>query len=386
MSQTSDDQAKQTQKIRVMRIIARMNVGGPAVLVTGLMRGLDDKVFEQILITGYCSDDEADYLDKVATDVKAIRVSSLGRSVKPLSDVNAFFSIIREIRKFKPDVIHTHTAKAGVVGRIASLASGQKSIRVHSFHGHLLNGYFGAVKTWLVILIEKFLALFTHQLLADGTAVMNDLLRVGIGNEKKFAVMSPGLKLKSQPSKFDARKELLLDNDLVYCAFIGRVTQIKRPDRFLDVVVEVKARGIDLHFIVAGEGDLLQYCKDRVRTENLPVTFLGWREDIEVVLAAADLVLLTSDNEGTPLSLIEAGMVGIPVVATNVGSISEIVIDGETGLLTDLSVSALADAVEALVADAALRKAMGAAGKARAEQYFSLDRMLKDHSDLYRSL
>jgi glycosyltransferase involved in cell wall biosynthesis len=386
VSQTSDDQAKQTQKIRVMRIIARMNVGGPAVLVTGLMRGLDDKVFEQILITGYCSDDEADYLDKVATDVKAIRVSSLGRSVKPLSDVNAFFSIIREIRKFKPDVIHTHTAKAGVVGRIASLASGQKSIRVHSFHGHLLNGYFGAVKTWLVILIEKFLALFTHQLLADGTAVMNDLLRVGIGNEKKFAVMSPGLKLKSQPSKFDARKELLLDNDLVYCAFIGRVTQIKRPDRFLDVVVEVKARGIDLHFIVAGEGDLLQYCKDRVRTENLPVTFLGWREDIEVVLAAADLVLLTSDNEGTPLSLIEAGMVGIPVVATNVGSISEIVIDGETGLLTDLSVSALADAVEALVADAALRKAMGAAGKARAEQYFSLDRMLKDHSDLYRSL
>ena len=386
MSQTSDDQASRAQKIRVMRIIARMNVGGPAVLVTGLMRGLDDKVFEQILITGYCSDDEADYLEKVATDVKAIRVSSLGRSVKPLSDVNAFFSIIREIRKFKPNVIHTHTAKAGVVGRLASLASGQKSIRVHSFHGHLLNGYFGAVKTRLVILIEKFLALFTHQLLADGTAVMNDLLRVGIGNEKKFAVMSPGLELKGQPSKFDARKELLLDNDLVYCAFIGRVTQIKRPDRFLDVVAEVKARGIDLHFIVAGEGDLLQYCKDRARTENLPVTFLGWREDIEVVLAAADLVLLTSDNEGTPLSLIEAGMVGIPVVATNVGSISEIVIDGETGLLTDLSVSALADAVEALVADAALRKAMGVAGKARAEQYFSLDRMLKDHSDLYRSL
>ncbi len=386
MSKTSDDQASQTQKIRVMRIIARMNVGGPAVLVTGLMRGLDDKVFEQILVTGYCSDDEADYLDKVATDVKAIRVSSLGRSVKPLSDVSAFFSIIRGIRKFKPDVIHTHTAKAGVVGRIASLVSGQRSVRVHSFHGHLLNGYFGVAKTRLVILIEKFFALFTHQLLADGTAVMNDLLRVGIGNEKKFAVMSPGLELKSQSSKFDARKELLLDNHLVYCAFIGRVTQIKRPDRFLDVVTEVKARGIDLHFIVAGEGDLLQYCKERVRTENLPVTFLGWREDIEVVLAAADLVILTSDNEGTPLSLIEAGMVGIPVVATNVGSISQIVIDGETGSLTDLSVSALADAVEALVADAALRKAMGAAGKARAEQYFSLDRMLKDHSDLYRSL
>ncbi len=386
MSQTSDDQARRTQKIRVMRIIARMNVGGPAVLVTGLMRGLDDSSFEQILVTGYCGSDEADYIEKVAPDIKAIRVSSLGRSVKPLSDLSALISIVREIRKFKPDVIHTHTAKAGVVGRIASVISGHKSIRIHSFHGHLLNGYFSSFKTRLVILIEKLLALFTHQLLADGVNIKNDLLQVGIGNEKKFAVMSPGLRLKGSPSKSEARKELMLDDNLFYCAFIGRVTQIKRPDRFLDVVAESKVRGVNVHFIVAGEGDLLQYCKDRVQAEYLPVTFLGWREDIEVVLAAADLVLLTSDNEGTPLSLIEAGMLGIPVVATNVGSVSEIVLDGETGLITDLSVENLADAVARLAEDGDLRERIGSAGKNYTLAKYGLARLVKDHQDLYKRL
>ena len=386
MSQTSDDQARQTQKIRVMRIIARMNVGGPAVLVSGLMRELDDSSFEQILVTGYCGSDEADYLDKVAPDIKAIRVSSLGRSVKPLSDLSALIAVVREIRNFKPDVIHTHTAKAGVVGRIASLVSGQKSIRVHSFHGHLLNGYFGSFKTRLVILVEKFLAFFTDQLLADGANIKNDLLRVGIGNEKKFAVMSPGLQLKGSPSKSEARKELMLHDNLVYCAFIGRITQIKRPDRFLDVVAESKSRGVNVHFIVAGEGDLLQYCADRVQAEYLPVTFLGWREDIEVVLAAADLVLLTSDNEGTPLSLIEAGMLGIPVVATNVGSISEIVLDGETGLLTDLSVKDLANAVARLAEDSDLRSRIGSAGKRYTLAKYGLARLVKDHQDLYTRL
>jgi glycosyltransferase involved in cell wall biosynthesis len=369
-----------------MRIIARMNVGGPAVQVSGLMRGFDQEHFEQELLTGYCAKDEADYLVKVATDVRAIRIDGLGRSIKPRADLTALFSIIKEIRRFKPDVIHTHTAKAGVVGRIASLLSGHKSIRVHTFHGHLLNGYFGAIKTKLVVLIEKFLALFTDQLLAVGTKVKDDLLAVGIGNRNKFGVMPPGLELAAVPSRASARKELGLKDDAIYCAFIGRITQIKRPDRFLDVVAEIKSRGIDLHFIVAGAGDLLQYCQDRALAENLPVTFLGWREDIEVVLAASDFVLLTSDNEGTPLSLIQAGMVGIPVVATNVGSTNEIVVNGETGLLTDLSVGQLADAVVKVATDSALRAKMGAAGEEYTMARYGVARLVKDHQDLYLRL
>ena len=386
MNQKSAGPAGQAQKVRVMRIIARMNVGGPAVQVSGLMRGIDTSVFEQELVTGYCTADEADYLEKVATDVKAIRIDGLGRSIKPRADLTALFTIIEEIRRFKPDVIHTHTAKAGVVGRLASILSGHKSVRVHTFHGHLLNGYFGAGKTKLVVLVEKFLALFTDQLLAVGSKVKDDLLAVGIGNQNKFGVMPPGLQLAAVPSRASARKELGLKDDAIYCAFIGRITQIKRPDRFLDVVAEVKSRGVNLHFIVAGAGDLLQYCQERALAENLPVTFLGWREDIEFVLAAADFVLLTSDNEGTPLSLIQAGMVGIPVVATNVGSTNEIVVNGETGLLTDLSVGQIADAVVKVATESALRDKMGASGKEYTMASYGVARLVEDHQDLYLKL
>ena len=379
-------EAGKAQKVRVLRIIARMNVGGPAVQVSGLMRGFDQNLFEHELLTGYCSSDEADYLEKVAADVKAIRIDGLGRSIKPRADLTALFSIVKEIRRFKPDVIHTHTAKAGVIGRIASIVSGQKSIRVHTYHGHLLQGYFGAGKTKLVIWIEKFLALFTDQLLAVGKKVQDDLILAGIGNTEKFAVMPPGLQLALVPSKSAARTELGLDQNQIYCAFIGRITQIKRPDRFLDVVAKVIDSGVKVHFIVAGAGEKLQYCEERVDAENLPVTFLGWREDIEVVLAAADFVILTSDNEGTPLSLIQAGMVGIPVVATNVGSTNEIVVDVETGFLTDLSVSQLADAVVKVATNSDLRAKMGAAGKEYTMARYGVERLVKDHQDLYLRL
>ena len=374
------------ERIQVLRIIARMNVGGPAVQVSGLMRGFDQQLFEQELLTGYCADDEADYLEKVANDVKAIRIDGLGRSIKPRSDLTALFAIVKEIRRFKPDVIHTHTAKAGVVGRIASILSGHRSFRVHTFHGHLLNGYFGPGKTKLVVLVEKFLALFTDQLLAVGKQVQDDLIAAGIGNSKKFAVMRPGLRLAKVPSKHDARIELGLNQNEIYCAFIGRITRIKRPDRFLDVVAKVKKDGIKVNFIVAGAGEQLQYCQDRVTNENLPVTFLGWREDIENVLAAADLLILTSDNEGTPLSLIQAGMVGIPVVATNVGSTNEIVVNGKTGFLTDLTVDQLASAITKLAENSDLRAQMGAVGQEYTLARYGVERLVKDHQDLYLRL
>ena len=382
----AQDSIGSTQKVRVLRIIARMNVGGPAVQVSGLMRGFKQELFEQELLTGYCADDEADYLDMVAIDVNAIRIDGLGRSIKPRADLTALFAIVKEIRRFKPDVIHTHTAKAGVVGRIASILSGQKSIRVHTFHGHLLHGYFGPGKTKLVILVEKFLAHFTHQLLAVGKKVQEDLIAAGIGNSNKFAVMPPGLQLAKVPSKHDARNELGLDQNEIYCAFIGRITQIKRPDRFLDVVAKAKADGIKVKFVVAGAGERLQYCQDRVTNEDLPVAFLGWREDIEVVLAAADFVILTSDNEGTPLSLIQAGMVGISVVATIVGSTNEIVVNGKTGFLTDLSVDQLASAVTKLAENSDLRAQMGAEGQEYTLARYGVERLVKDHQDLYLRL
>ena len=372
--------------IRVMRIIARMNVGGPAVQVSGLMRGFNSHDFDHRLYTGFCAADEADYLDSVATDVKATRIEGFGRRVSVGGDIKAFISLIAAIRDFKPHIIHTHTAKAGFLGRIASIVSFQPSIRVHTFHGHLLDGYFGALKRRLVIIAEKLLALFTHELLAVGDKVRQDLLAVGIGSSKKFGLMPPGLEIGLLPNKKESQESHSLSTTILQCAFIGRVTQIKRPDRFLDVVSEIMRRGVEVEFYMAGDGELLEICRERIVREHLPVKVLGWQSDIERVLAAADIVVLTSDNEGTPLSLIQAGMAGLPVVTTRVGSVPEVVLDGITGIITSLNVQKIADALEKLANSSDLRGQLGAAAKEFTLANFGVKRLVHDHEELYRKL
>jgi len=372
--------------IRVMRIITRMNVGGPAVQVSGLMRDLNYNEFDHRLYTGFCETDEADYLDSVATDVKAIRIEGLGRRVSLRGDIRAFLSLVRAIREFKPHIIHTHTAKAGFLGRIASLVSLQKSDRVHTFHGHLLNGYFGPFKRMLVVIAEKFLASTTQQLLAVGDRVRQDLLEAGIGSKEKFGLMPPGLAIANLPSKSEAQAFFELNNERLQCAFIGRITQIKRPDRFLDVVSEIKKRDISLDFFIAGDGELLETCRERIKRQDLSVKVLGWQSNIEKVLSAADMVLLTSDNEGTPLSLIQAGMSALPVVTTNVGSVPEIVINHVTGIITELDVQDIADALEKLVNNEVLRRQLGIAAQEFTLANFGVERLVHDHEVLYKGL
>ena len=375
-----------TGPIRVMRIIARMNVGGPAVQVSGLMRGFNSVDFDHRLYTGFCAADEADYLDSVATDVKAVRIEGFGRRVSMGGDIKAFVTLVKEIRSFKPHVIHTHTAKAGFLGRIASVVSLQPSIRVHTFHGHLLNGYFGPIKRTLVVLAEKSLAIFTDELLAVGEKVRQDLLHAGIGKSEKFGLMPPGLQIGALPDKNNSRELFDLPTEQLQCAFIGRVTQIKRPDRFLDVVAEIKKRGVNLGFFMAGDGELLEQCRERIARENLPVKVLGWQSDIERVLSAADIIVLTSDNEGTPLSLIQAGMARLPVVTTNVGSVPEVVLDGTTGIITNLGVNEIANALEKLVNSNDLRAQMGAAAQKFTLANFGVKRLVNDHEELYKKL
>jgi len=372
--------------IRVMRIIARMNVGGPAVQVSGLMRGFNSFDFDHRLYTGFCAADEADYLDAVAIDVKAARIEGFGRRISLGGDIKAFISLIAAIRSFKPHVIHTHTAKAGFLGRIASIVSLQPSIRVHTFHGHLLNGYFGAFKRSLVVLAESVMAIFTHQLLAVGDKVRQDLMAAGIGNFKKFGLMPPGLEIGLLPSNSEVRVSYGLSTTTLQCAFIGRVTQIKRPDRFLDVVSEMERRGVAIEFFMAGDGELLETCRERIVREDLPVKILGWQSNIEQVLSAADMVVLTSDNEGTPLSLIQAGMAGLPVVTTRVGSVPEVVLDGVTGIITSLEVKGIADALEKLANDSDLRAQMGAAAQEFTLANFGVARLVHDHEELYKKL
>lgn len=369
-----------------MRIIARMNVGGPAVQVSGLMRGFNLTEFDHRLYTGFCAADEADYLDTAAKDVTAIRIPGFGRRVSLGGDIKAFLTLLKEIRSFRPHVIHTHTAKAGFLGRIASIISLHPSIRVHTFHGHLLHGYFGPFKRSLVVAAEKILGLFTHELLAVGAKVRQDLLDAGIGKPEKFGVMPPGLAIGKLPSKKQSQESFGLSTSKLQCAYIGRVTAIKRPDRFLDVVSEVKRRGLEIEFFMAGDGELLDECRERILREDLSVKVLGWQSDIEKVLSAADIIILTSDNEGTPLSLIQAGMAGLPVVTTNVGSVPEVVLDGKTGIIVGLDVQEIANALEKLVNSSFLREELGIAAREFTMSNFGVERLVRDHEALYKKL
>jgi len=374
------------KRIKVMRIIARMNVGGPAVQVSGLMRGLSTTDFDHRLYTGYCAEDEADYIKEQAPDVQAIQLDGLGRKVNPRADFLIFFKLIKEIRNFKPDVIHTHTAKAGVIGRVASICSFHPSVRVHTFHGHLLSGYFSSAITHVVIFIERILAFKTHVLVSVGEKVRDELLAKKIGNFSKYRIFPPGLVLKPLVTRDSAIASLGLEPTHVYVSFIGRITQIKRPDRFLEMVELVSLKNKNVKFLVAGGGDLLEECKTVAISKNLPIIFLGWRSDIENILSASDIVVLTSDNEGTPLSLIQAGLAGKPTVSTNVGSVKEIVLEGKTGLITELTPESLASAVILLVDDEAQRIRFGSAASVHTHANYGVDRLVKDHAELYKGL
>jgi glycosyltransferase involved in cell wall biosynthesis len=378
--------ATTAERIKVVHIVTRMNTGGVAVLIGNLMTGLDPNKFDLTLITGTCDSTEEDYLEKIATSIPFVKVESLQRAISPRQDFVTFIKLWKILRSIKPDIVHTHTSKAGLIGRTVSRFAAPRAKRVHTFHGHLLDGYFSPIKTKLITSLEGLLARNTHVLIAMGNQVKNDLLKVGVGNDSKFRVFFPGLKAANLRSKEDSKKSLGLDSSLVTCLFVGRLTQIKRPDRLLDAIAILKNKGLQFELIIAGDGELSDYVSARVSKEELPVKTLGWVKDTSQVFSAADIMVLCSDNEAVSLVLIEGSQYGLPLVSTNVGSVSDVVIDHSTGYLTESTPQSLADAIEKLVRDPHLCQMMGAAGKAHADRYFSLDRMIKDQSDLYLSL
>jgi glycosyltransferase involved in cell wall biosynthesis len=374
---------KSNQPARVMLVIARMNVGGPAVLVADLMRNLDSSKFEVRLVTGYCDENESDYLDEVATDIKAIRVPGFGRSISIGNDLKAFFLLMREIRRFRPDVVHTHTAKAGVLGRVAAFLARPSAKRIHTFHGHLLHGYFGFRKVQIVVFLEKMLGLITYKFVSIGNVVKADLVKAGIAKDRKFEVIYPGLQNLNLYPKLEARKTLGLDPRKIYVVYVGRLTQIKRPDRLIDLGRSLKASHPTTHLMIVGAGELLEDSTVKSESESLPVTFLGWRNDIDMILSASDIAVLCSDNEGIPLTLIQASQAGLPIVSTNVGSVSDIVLDGVNGLLTEVSSKGLIEGVSALLDDPVLGHRFGKAGQERAREFFSSRAMVERHQRLY---
>lgn len=364
-----------------------MNVGGPALQIAGLMRGLDPDRFDHRLVSGSVEPDEADYVDLCAPGLPVRRLPHLGRSVRPGDDARALAHLTSAMREFRPHILHTHTAKAGLLGRLAAVAA-RVPVRVHTFHGHLLHGYFSASKTRLIIRTERTLARRTDHLVAVSEQVRDDLLAARVGHPGKYHVVPPGAALGPLPDRAAARRDLGLPPDGPVLAYVGRITRIKRPDRLVQVFRLVRASFPDTTLVVCGDGDLrgeFTACAAEAGVSD-GVVMLGWRRDVADVYAAADLVLLTSDNEGLPVSLIEAGLAGVPCVATRVGGVPEVVEDGVTGLLAPPGVQVLATQVVRLLGDDALRRRMGPHSRSLAERRFGTARLVRDIDDLYTSI
>jgi glycosyltransferase involved in cell wall biosynthesis len=257
---------------------------------------------------------------------------------------------------------------------------------VHTFHGHLLHGYFSPTKTRAVIAVERGLARGTTRFAVVGEQVRDELLAARIGKPSQYVVVPPGVNLPTAPSRQAARADLDLDPRAHVVAFVARLTGVKRPDRFAEMAHHVSEMCADAIFIVGGEGELLADLRARVAGLGDRVRFLGWRPDVETLYAAADVVVLTSDNEGMPVSLIEAAMCGRAAVTTNAGSAPEVVRDGDTGLVTAKDARRLAEAVVRLLTAPVLAARMGERAAEVARDRFGVERLVADTARIYNEV
>ena len=382
-------------QVRVARIISRLNIGGPAIQAITMTKLLEPMGYESLLIRGSEAAHEGSMDDLAeALDVRPLRVATMRRELG-WRDVIAFAQLVRALRRFRPDVVHTHAAKAGTLGRLAALLCGPRRapVIVHTFHGHSLSGYFSSPKAALFLRIERFLARRTSRIVAVSEEVRDDLVGLGVAAPEDIDVIRLGFDL----SRFDVdeqtrrrrrdelRATLGIPPDARVVTLIARLVPIKRVDRFLQIA-ERLAQEEDVWFLIAGDGEL----RDELRAIPLPaglaarVVWAGFQRDVPAVCFASDVVVLTSDNEGTPVSLIEAQAAAVPVVSTRVGGAATVVGDRVGALVAPDDVAGFARALQALLDDLPAARSAARDAQQRVTEQFSLDALVHSLDRLYR--
>jgi len=385
------------QPVRVLRVIARLNMGGPALHVAYLTAGLAERGYETTLVAGSLArgeDSMAFVADELGIEVE--RIEELHREISPLRDAVAILRLARLIRRVRPHILHTHTAKAGAVGRLAALLAGgaRPPIVVHTFHGHVLRGYFDPLRTAGFRQLERWLATKTTALVAVSPQVRDDLVSLGVAPRERFVVVRVGIELEQRVAaerdgRGESRRVLGIGPDRFAVGWIGRMTGVKRTDDVLRAFRRLRDRGVDACLCMIGDGPDRPAVERRAHELGLmrDTLFLGYQEEVAPFYAAFDAMILPSINEGTPVSAIEALAAGRPVVATRVGGVPDVVREGEDGFLVEAGdVDALADRLARLAADPELRERLGAAGRARVIPRYSVERLVDDIDLLYRSL
>jgi glycosyltransferase involved in cell wall biosynthesis len=385
------------ERIKVLRVIARLNVGGPALHVAYLSAGLADRGYDTTLVSGKVGSGE-ESMAFVARQ-RGVRIETLGnlhREIAPLRDLRTILRLSQLIRRERPTILHTHTAKAGAVGRIAALLAGdaRPPVVVHTFHGHVLRGYFNPVLTAGFRLLERTLAHVATKLIAVSPEVRDDLVALGVAPASKFTVIRLGIELDERVEHSDevrqaTRRLLGVPPDAFVVGWIGRMTAVKRTEDIARTLQALVEHGVDAYLCLVGDGPDRPDLERRMHELGVAkrCLFVGYQENVAGFYEAMDALLLTSVNEGTPVSVIEALAAERPVVATRVGGVSDVVRDGVDGFLVGVAdVESLAARLAELAADPDLRARMGAAGRARVVERYAVERLVDEVDRLYRSL
>jgi glycosyltransferase involved in cell wall biosynthesis len=388
-------------KAKVVRIIGRLNVGGPARQACFLHQALEGD-FETVLVAGRLDRHEGDMSYLLSSENGVYWVPSMSRSVRLWRDFFAFFRILHILIKEKPEIVHTHTAKAGALGRLAA-AIIQVPVRVHTYHGHVFHSYFGPVRTRLWLAIERALNRLTTRTIAISEAQANELTeRYHVVPASRLLVipngydLSPFAAIENREQGRILRRTIGFDDSHFVVLWAGRLVPVKNIELLAEIVRRA-THSPKLRFLIVGDGS------ERRRLESLTAAcpnlhMLGWRNDMPVLCAAADAALVTSRNEGTPTVLIEAMASGKPFVSTNVGGTIDLaspptqmdsrtfIITAGNGFLTPSEPDPIVECLEFLASNPASAAAMGQAGRSFALGRWGHDHLLNELRNMYRTL
>jgi glycosyltransferase involved in cell wall biosynthesis len=390
---------------RILRILNRLAVGGPVLNATYLTRYMQPE-FETVLVVGEREDHEktADHITG-QLGIDYVTINGMGRSINPTSDYLAYQKLRKLIREFKPDIVHTHAAKPGTLGRLAANAEGVPVV-LHTFHGHVFHSYFNPVKTKLFLQVERFLARRSDAIIAISEQQRKELAEdFRIAPPEKFHVVPLGFDLDrfqtgQKEKRTSFRQEYGLQDDVIAIGIIGRLVPVKNHGLFLNALHHVlKQTSRKVKAFIIGDGETrsaleeqaaalgIEFSREKSTTHSQPLVFTSWRSDIDRINAGLDIICLTSFNEGTPVSLIEAQAANKPIVSTRVGGIADIVVDGQTALLSDVKdQEGFSRHLLRLVEDDALRTRLGSNSRSHVMQRFSYQRLVSDMSALYHQL
>ncbi len=390
---------------RVAIFLNRLIIGGAALDTAHLAAQLSEE-HEVFLIVGEKMNDEYDafFLANELRNVKVIPLHDMRRSVNLFKDIRAFFKIKRLIKEIKPDIVHTNGAKPGMLGRFAAKLCGVKII-LHTYHGHIFHSYFNSFATSIILFLERRIASFTTRIIAISESQKIELAeKYRIAKKEKFEIIKIGIDLKKfNGSLIDKRKKFredyLLKEDEVAIGIVGRIVPVKNHSLFLDIAKEVLKTNPKVRFFIVGDGMMRQELEERLVNDKIsfthfpanpvaaPITFTSWILNIDEVMAGLDIIVLTSLNEGTPISLMEAQAAAKPIVSTNVGAVNEVILANETGFVTELNdKDGFVKALNKLIENPSLRNEMGAKGYKFVHEHFNKEEEIADMKALYKKL